>query len=419
VDMKTVSGAIFVLLLNLLIIKASGQPLEFSGQSTEYNMGPLWAFRQNVEIRLNECEKNWRLTSGLTAECVVLQYVSQPTFLIQANRQLTTWSYDSGEAWRLFVEIERLAGGFKVKIVGENKMPTERLKFYIAQKYIRSALAAWGKNQFTQIVMRTAGNAENNSEILLGPIYRTQREVNLSSPQLLNSCIKNLKEGADKSHCVLHFATYRDGEIILSQENLLLSSESANKTKKLVISAVADSGWQNLGPFSLAYVRVDYTGQYNESDFRALFNEAIQRAGRNTFVFEQQKIGAQLNSGAIFTESIVGRLNLSERQVVINTSDCRQQWQKKLVAHGQCNVRSHAPGYLLGEPKPLFNYSINGSAGVGLVIVTPSATGYVADVYGAEALVSSPVLVEKYLKEALNRYKNDSYTSHSLLVTSP
>jgi hypothetical protein len=402
----------FLLAFAILSLSCSSQS-DGAGVS-ELSGGSLTAFEQLVTPQLEDCGRYWRVKNQVLASCDVVLTSEIPSILVQSNTLQHRWRYQSEQGWSLNVWLHKLSNGYRISIDGDGKSPMERLQFPIARKYVRSLLEDWGTGQFRQRVMRPNRQVLAPNEQILGPVMFATRKVQTNLPALFNACQSQLRGPANARICVIHFADYSSGEVVLSEAEHHSEVSSVDGKTKLRVIFGAKSGWRGLGPFSLAYMRVENKGSYNEKQFQDLYRAALKKINLPVFSFQVQKIGASPTRSSIFSEQVKGPLEMVDQEWQFSSDACRKNWQLQSY-RGFCAIQLFGPQFVLAEQQRIIDTQVSGKEGVIGIVLRATLDGYIVEAFGPDRVVGKFEKVEQYVKKAVNEARREDFR-HRVLV---
>jgi hypothetical protein len=215
--------------------------------------------------------------------------------------------------------------------------------------------------------------------------------------------------------CVIQFANYSHGEVVLSQLDHRAEVSSPDGKTMLKLIFAANSGWRGLGPFSLAYMRVENKGPYNEKQFRDLYGAALKKISLPVFSFDVQKIGAVPNRSDLYAESVKGPLEMAEHPWQFSANACREKWQFQSY-RGFCQVKLFGPQFVLGESQKIIDKQINGKDGIIGVVLRATLDGYIVEAYGPDRIVGKFEKIEHYVTKAIGDARREDFRHRVLIL---
>jgi hypothetical protein len=417
-----------IFLTGLVIFFGSKSFAFAEGAETDY--GPMFGYKKYFQIQMTDCEKNWQIENRYLAICKVKALGAERSFIVSIANVLRSWRYSSGKMWRLTVQVYKLADGYKIQMTGEGDVPADRFQFRVAKKYILSALKnekvdgatliGEGEdltNKKIEVLVVQPKSSTADGGTLLGPVNLSRRSIAFKSPAFLKHCISKLaKISSTKRSCVIHFATYREGEVVLSNTYEKSEVQSANGKQTLKLVLTTSPGWMALGPASLVYARVDFSGPYDVNAFNELYTAAAKKIAKSTFQFDFHKIGNTLKKSKLFTETIKGPIRLLGRDINFDFESCGKNWVYVENKNGTCQIQKKWRGYRMSESLFIMQKSVKLSDNTIYLALSLQSQSYNLMAYGSSRLIKSFSTVEPFMRQAIELEPGGRLYDYALLL---
>lgn len=367
--------------------------------AADIDLGQLYTIERKFKINLADCERVWVIESKTIASCHVEKFLSEHTFLLSTNTLILKWTYFSEQNWKIHITVRHTPLGYKIQLLGGSALPADRLQFNVAQKYIESAfennnlsIGARG-DEFFSVAMKTKP-VVNAFEKILGKTTYAKRSLNLDKLSVRERCKVDIVKNSN-GYCIVPLTDNASGEVTLTRQKFSADIFSENKLNELKFKLYSDSEWLALGLFSLAYLRVDFKGEYNPAIFDKLYSEATSQYGAKVFNIYTQ-IAVPTNNSPFYDQVNLGDLGLSKRQINFNIKDCEKFWLQESQS-GFCMVKVKWPSPRVGSENTLIEERANIGSKSAFLIFRVSSEGYSAHIYGFERFLDAKPFIEKIM----------------------
>jgi hypothetical protein len=335
---------------------------------------------------------------------------------VTAIPTIAAWPYDSGKGWRMTMRSYLTSQGYVISMVGDVKMPADRLQWPVASKYVAKVLDKLKSKTVKTSLLRPANDVRQD-EVVLGPVTIFDRIVPLvNGKAILDFCEPRLATYPGQSVCQLSFLNSANNEVSLSTFSQQSSGKHAGGDS-FRIKMDSAQGWQGGGSFSSANLRLEYVGELkNYKQFRDLYPIAVKTGGIDNFQFRLQRVGSRPLRTKLFYEKAVGSARMVYREFDLDKSRCWAAWSVS-NGRGVCQLPLPFRGLRLGESSFLFQKILTlGRDGI-YVSISADHGSYTVEVYGNETLLRDQRRMFAFFDEVTNLLANGLF--RDLAMTYP